>query len=144
MARADLSSRYSSPLRSSINRFIAPFLQQPGDSSELRFDAGDGLKDLRLQRSGQSLEFSQLSGGLKEQLNAAVRLAIAETLRNGHDGCLPVLFDDAFTNSDPSRLEAVGAMLRQAVDLGLQVVVLSCDPAPYRNIADSVVDLNRL
>ena len=143
-ARADLSSRYSSPLRSSINRFIAPFLQQPGDSSELRFDAGDGLKDLRLQRSGQSLEFSQLSGGLKEQLNAAVRLAIAETLRKGHDGCLPVLFDDAFTNSDPSRLEAVGAMLRQAVDLGLQVVVLSCDPAPYRNIADSVVDLDRL
>ena len=142
-ARADLSRRYSSPLRSSINRFIAPFLQQPGDSSELRFDAGDGLKDLRLQRSGQSLEFSQLSGGLKEQLNAAVRLAIAETLRNGHDGCLPVLFDDAFTNSDPGRLEAVGTMLRQAVELGLQVVVLSCDPAPYRDFADSVIDLDR-
>ena len=96
-ARADLSRRYSSPLRTSINRFIAPFLQQAGDSSELRFDASDGLKDLRLQRSGQSLEFSQLSGGLKEQLNAAVRLAIAEALRDGHDGCLPLLFDDAFT-----------------------------------------------
>ena len=141
-ARADLSRRYSSPLRSSINRFIAPFLQQPGDSSELLFDASEGLKDLRLQRSGQSLEFSQLSGGLKEQLNAAVRLAIAEALRDGHDGCLPLLFDDAFTNSDPSRLEAVGSMLRQAVDLGLQVVVLSCDPDPYREIADSVIDLD--
>ena len=141
-ARADLSRRYSSPLRSSINRFIAPFLQQAGDSSELRFDASDGLKDLRLQRSGQSLEFSQLSGGLKEQLNAAVRLAIAEALRDGHDGCLPLLFDDAFTNSDPSRLEAVGSMLRQAVDLGLQVVLLSCDPDPYRGIADAVIDLD--
>ena len=141
-ARADLSRRYSSPLKSSINRFIAPFLQQPGDSSELCFDASDGLKDLRLQRSGLSLEFSQLSGGLKEQLNAAVRLAIAEALRDGHDGCLPLLFDDAFTNSDPSRLEAVGSMLRQAVDLGLQIVVLSCDPDPYREIADSVIDLD--
>ena len=141
-ARADLSRRYSSPLRTSINRFIAPFLQQAGDSSELRFDASDGLKDLRLQRSGQSLEFSQLSGGLKEQLNAAVRLAIAEALRDGHDGCLPLLFDDAFTNSDPSRLEAVGSMLRQAVDLGLQVVLLSCDPDPYRGIADAVIDLD--
>lgn len=141
-ARADLSRRYSAPLRCSINRFIAPFLQQPGDSSELRFDASDGLKDLRLQRSGQSLEFSQLSGGLKEQLNAAVRLAIAEALRDGHDGCLPLLFDDAFTNSDPSRLGAVGSMLRQAVDLGLQVVVLSCDPDPYREIADSVINLD--
>ena len=142
-ARADLSRRYSSPLRSSINRFIAPFLNQPGDSSELRFDASDGLQDLRLQRSGQSLEFSQLSGGLKEQLNAAVRLAIAEALRDGHDGCLPLLFDDAFTNSDPVRLEAVGSMLRQAVDLGLQVVILSCDPDPYREIADSVIDLDQ-
>ena len=141
-ARADLSRRYSSPLRTSINRFIAPFLQHPGDSSELRFDASEGLKDLRLQRSGQSLEFSQLSGGLKEQLNAAVRLAIAEALRDGHDGCLPLLFDDAFTNSDPSRLEAVGSMLRQAVDLGLQVVLLSCDPDPYRGIADAVIDLD--
>ena len=141
-ARADLSRRYSSPLRTSINRFIAPFLQHPGDSSELRFDASDGLKDLRLQRSGQSLEFSQLSGGLKEQLNAAVRLAIAEALRDGHDGCLPLLFDDAFTNSDPSRLEAVGSMLRQAVNLGLQVVLLSCDPDPYREIADAVIDLD--
>ena len=141
-ARADLSRRYSSPLRTSINRFIAPFLHQPGDSSELRFDAKDGLKDLRLQRSGQSLEFSQLSGGLKEQLNAAVRLAIAEALRDGHDGCLPLLFDDAFTNSDPSRLEGVGSMLRQAVDLGLQVVLLSCDPDPYREIADAVIDLD--
>ena len=140
-ARADLSRRYSSPLRASINRFIAPFLQQPGDSSELCLDASDGLKDLRLQRSGQSLEFSQLSGGLKEQLNAAVRLAIAEALRHGHDGCLPLLFDDAFTNSDPSRLEAVGSMLRLAVDHGLQVVILSCDPDPYRAIADSVIDL---
>ena len=141
-ARADLSRRYSSPLRTSINRFIAPFLQHPGDSSELHFDASEGLKDLRLQRSGQSLEFSQLSGGLKEQLNAAVRLAIAEALRDGHDGCLPLLFDDAFTNSDPSRLEAVGSMLRQAVDLGLQVVLLSCDPDPYREIADAVIDLD--
>ena len=141
-ARADLSRRYSSPLKSSINRFIAPFVQQPGDSSELRFDASDGLKDLRLQRSGQTLEFSQLSGGMKEQLNAAVRLAIAEALRDGHDGCLPLLFDDAFTNSDPLRLEAVGSMLRQAVDLGLQVVILSCDPDPYREIADSVIDLD--
>ncbi|KZR88348.1 AAA family ATPase [Synechococcus sp. MIT S9508] len=141
-ARADLSRRYSSPLRTSINRFIAPFLQHPGDSSELHFDASDGLKDLRLQRSGQSLEFSQLSGGLKEQLNAAVRLAIAEALRDGHDGCLPLLFDDAFTNSDPSRLEAVGSMLRQAVDLGLQVVLLSCDPNPYREVADAVIDLD--
>lgn len=142
-ARADLSRRYSSPLKASINHFIAPLLRQPGDSTELRFDAKDGLRDLRLQRSGQSMEFSQLSGGLKEQLNAAVRLAMAQTLSAAHDGCLPLLFDDAFTNTDPERLAAVRCMLRRAVDVGLQVVILSCDPDPYLEIADAVVDLNQ-
>ena len=68
------------------------------------------------------MDFAQLSGGLKEQLNAAVRMAIAHTLSEVYDGCLPLLFDDAFTNTDPVRLD-VKSMLRQAVDLGLQVVL---------------------
>ncbi len=140
-ARSDLSQRYSAPLSNSIDGFLAPLLQGSGDCSELRFDAKEGFSDLRLQRSGQSMDFAQLSGGLKEQLNAAVRLAIAHTLSAAHDGCLPLLFDDAFTNTDPVRLDVVKTMLRKAVDLGLQVVVLSCDPDPYVDIADHVVAL---
>lgn len=140
-ARSDLSQRYSAPLSTSIDGFLAPLLQESGDRSELRFDAKEGFSDLRLQRSGQSMDFAQLSGGLKEQLNAAVRMAMAHTLSEAHDGCLPLLFDDAFTNTDPVRLKVVKSMLRQAVDLGLQVVVLSCDPDPYVEIADHVVSL---
>ena len=79
---------------------------------------------------------------MREQLNAALRLALADTLRTGHDGCLPVLFDDAFSNTDPARLQAVLSMLRQAADDGLQVVVLSCDGTPYRAVADAVVELS--
>ena len=140
-ARSDLSQRYSAPLSTSIDGFLAPLLQEAGDRSELRFDSKEGFSDLRLQRSGQSMDFAQLSGGLKEQLNAAVRMAMAHTLSEAHDGCLPLLFDDAFTNTDPVRLKVVKSMLRQAVDLGLQVVVLSCDPDPYVEIADHVVSL---
>ena len=140
-ARRDLSRRYSMPLRQSINRFMAPLLLEASDACELNVDPTDGLNALRLQRSGRSFDFAQLSGGMKEQLNAALRLAMADTLRSSHDGCLPLLFDDAFTNTDPKRLDSVLMMLRQAVDLGLQVVVLSCDPDPYREIADSCVML---
>ena len=68
---------------------------------------------------------------------------MAQTLSAAHDGCLPLLFDDAFTNTDPERLAAVRCMLRRAVDVGLQVVILSCDPDPYLEIADAVVDLNQ-
>ena len=32
-------------------------------------------------------------------------------------------------------------MLRQAAERGLQVIVMSCDPDPYRAIADAVVEL---
>lgn len=140
-ARRDLSRRYSMPLRQSINRLMAPLLLEASDACELNVDPTDGLNALRLQRSGRSFDFAQLSGGMKEQLNAALRLAMADTLRSSHDGCLPLLFDDAFTNTDPKRLDSVLMMLRQAVDLGLQVVVLSCDPDPYREIADSCVML---
>jgi len=140
-ARRDLSTRYSVPLRQSINRFMAPLLQEVSDGCELSVDPSDGLNALRLHRSGRSFDFAQLSGGMKEQLNAALRLAMADILRSSHDGCLPLLFDDAFTNTDPKRLESVLIMLRQAVDRGLQVVVLSCDPEPYREIADSFIML---
>ncbi|QNJ06181.1 AAA domain protein [Synechococcus sp. MEDNS5] len=140
-ARRDLSRRYSMPLRQSINRFMAPLLLEASDDCELNVDPTEGLNTLRLQRSGRSFDFAQLSGGMKEQFNAALRFAMADTLRSSHDGCLPLLFDDAFTNTDPKRLVSVLAMLRQAVDLGLQVVVLSCDPDPYREIADACVML---
>lgn len=140
-ARSDLSSRYTVPLRRSMDRVLAPLFGQEGARTALGYSAKDGLGDLGLERNGLLLPFSALSGGLREQLNAALRLAIADVLREGHDGCLPVLFDDAFTNSDPHRLKAVLTMLSQAAERGLQVIVMSCDPDPYRAIADAVVEL---
>lgn len=141
-ARSDLSQRYTAPLSRSIAHYLRPLLTQPDALCSLSYDAKNGLGDLRLQRDGLTLPFANLSGGMREQLNAALRLALADTLRTGHDGCLPVLFDDAFSNTDPARLQAVLSMLRQAADDGLQVVVLSCDGTPYRAVADAVVELS--
>ena len=141
-ARSDLANRYTVPLTDSITQYLTPLLTGPGDACSLSYDTKNGLGDLTLQRDGLPLPFASLSGGMREQLNAALRLALADTLRSGHDGCLPMLFDDAFSNTDPDRLEAVLTMLRQAVDRGLQVVVLSCDGAPYRRVADAVVALS--
>lgn len=140
-ARSDLSSRYTVPLRRSMDRVLAPLFGPEGARTALGYSAKDGLGDLGLERDGLLLPFAALSGGLREQLNAALRLAIADVLREGHGGCLPVLFDDAFTNSDPQRLQALLTMLRQAAARGLQVIVMSCDPDPYRAIADMVVEL---
>ena len=132
-ARSDLSSRYSLPLARSIERFLLPLLpEQP--SCQLQFDQAKGFWGLQLRRSNESYPFSQLSGGMREQLAAALRLAMADVLKGGHDGCLPLIFDDAFTNSDLERLAGLKAMLQEAVRGGLQVILLSCHPERYADL----------
>jgi uncharacterized protein YhaN len=48
---------------------------------------------------------------------------------------LPLVFDDAFTNSDPERLSGLGAMLRKGSEAGIQIVLLSCNPKDYAALA---------
>lgn len=138
-ARSDLSQRYSNPLKQNINQVLQPLLGNPKDGCSLGYDPQDGLQQLGLQREGTLFAFQQLSGGMKEQLNAALRIAIADTLKERHGGCLPLLFDDGFTNTDAQRLQGVLKMLQEAVSRGLQVIVLSCDPDPYKSVADNVI-----
>lgn len=87
---------------------------------------------IRLTRPGTpTFTFDSLSGGAKEQVAAAVRLATAEILSANHDGCLPILFDDAFAYADDDRIQSLQTMLDLAAVRGLQVLVLTCTPADY-------------
>ncbi|WP_115160791.1 AAA family ATPase [Synechococcus sp. UW86] len=140
-AQADLSSRYSEPLAQSIGSFLRPLISG-GPVAQLSYDQAKGFGGLQLMRGGEFYDFHQLSGGMKEQLAAALRLSIAEVLKGSHDDCLPLVFDDAFTNSDPERVQIVKQMLGTAVDHGLQVILLTCDPGAYGDFADQAIDLN--
>lgn len=140
--QADLSSRYSEPLAQAIGSYLRPLIPD-GPVAQLDYDQGKGFGGLRLRRGQEFYDFEQLSGGMREQLAAALRLAMADVLKSGHDGCLPLVFDDAFTNSDPERVQLVKRMLATAVDRGLQVILLTCDPAAYGSFADHVVELTR-
>ena len=104
--------------------------------AQLSYDQAKGFGGLQLRRGGEFYDFHQLSGGMKEQLAAALRLSMADVLKGSHDGCLPLVFDDAFTNSDPARVQMVKQMLNTAVDHGLQVILLTCDPDAYEGFAD--------
>ena len=72
---------------------------------------------------------------MREQLATALRLALAEVLLPGYDGCLPLIFDDAFTNSDPRRLGGLHRMLGRGLAKGAQIILLSCNPADYLEFA---------
>lgn len=87
---------------------------------------------IRITRPGTpQFAFGTLSGGAREQVAAAVRLATAEILATAHNGCLPILFDDSFAYSDKDRIQSLQSMLELAANRGLQVLVLSCTPSDY-------------
>ena len=139
-AQADLSSRYSEPLAHAIGEYLRPLVPD-GQVARLSYDQRKGFQGLQLRRGQEFYDFEALSGGMREQLAAALRLSMADVLKEAHDGCLPLVFDDAFTNSDPERVDLVKRMLGSAVDRGLQVILLTCDPAAYGAFADAVVEL---
>ena len=141
-AQADLSSRYSDPLASAIGDYLRPLVPD-GQVARLDYDQNKGFQGLQLRRGQDFYAFDTLSGGMREQLAAALRLSMADVLKGAHDGCLPLVFDDAFTNSDPERIDLVKRMLGTAVDRGLQVILLTCDPAAYGTFADQVVELGK-
>jgi hypothetical protein len=66
---------------------------------------------------------------------------MAEVLAADYDGCLPVIFDDAFAFSDPERVIQLQRMLDLAAARGLQVIVLSCNPTDYAGLGAKTVAL---
>ncbi|MES2707952.1 MAG: AAA family ATPase [Verrucomicrobiota bacterium] len=140
-----LADQFTRPLADRISGYLECLFGPGGRASMMLED--NRFTGLRLAaRPGQDtgfLSFSALSGGTREQLAAAVRLAVAEILAADHDGCLPVVFDDAFTNSDPERLLTLQRMLDLAAGRGLQIVVLTCHPAAYAGLGAAAVTLSR-
>jgi DNA repair exonuclease SbcCD ATPase subunit len=131
-----MGSEYSAPLTERIGRYLGevfPEAPQPGLSYDAR---GGGFQKLQWRRGDEAVfGFEVLSTGAREQFAAALRVAMAEVLAEAYDGSLPVLFDDAFANSDPERQEGIHRMLQQAADQGLQVILLTCDPERSERIA---------
>ncbi len=100
------------------------------------------FQGLTLSRGSQgAFSFDSLSEGAREQVAAAFRLALAEILAESHDGCLPVVFDDAFAHSDPERVQNLQRMLDLAATRGLQIILLTCTPADYAQMGAHEVRL---
>ena len=128
--RQALSDQLTRPLAERVTGYLQRVFG-PEASLSLRLEDGafTGLALGRGQRGATG--FDQLSGGAREQVAAAFRLAMAEILADAHEGCLPLVFDDAFAHSDPERVQKLLRMLDLAANRGLQVIVLSCTPADY-------------
>ncbi|HSV93818.1 MAG TPA: hypothetical protein VLH81_12110, partial [Desulfobacterales bacterium] len=116
---AALTDLFTGPLAERMTAYLRPVF--PGARAEVLWGE-KGMEGLKLVR-GQAETFDVLSGGTKEQVAAAARLAIAEVLAESFGGSLPVVFDESFAHSDPDRTLALQDMLYRAGERGLQVIV---------------------
>ena len=139
----NLSEQYTRPLAEKTANYLKCIY---GSGTEVYVTLEDGeFKGFSLQRTdfkGKTFPFDSLSGGTKEQVAAAVRLAMAEVLAEASDGKLPLVFDDAFANTDPDRIVKLQRMLDLAADRGLQIIVLTCTPAEYSNLGAKQIILD--
>lgn len=142
--KRDVESLFVAPLSSRVADYLRTVL-----GSDTTVDigySGDAFENLTVARGeygNVTWDFSQLSGGTREQVAAAFRLAMAEILAEGHDGTLPIIFDDAFTNTDATRQQKLQRLLDLAADRGLQVIVFSCTPDDYAGLGAQQVSLPR-
>lgn len=130
-AQQSISRNITQPIADRITGYLECLF---GHGVRIDVDWTDPAKPhaLSITRPGTpTFPFDALSGGAREQVAAAVRLATAEILAASHHGCLPILFDDSFAYSDDERIRALQSMLDLAATRGLQVIVLSCTPASY-------------
>lgn len=138
----EVETRFVEPLAARVTDYLRCLF---GADVTLTVDHAEGrfraLAVARPDFGGAPIEFGHLSGGGREQVAAAFRLAMAEILAAEHEGCLPMVFDDAFVNSDPARAAGVLAMLDLAAARGLQIIVLSCQPRAYDALGAATVEL---
>lgn len=132
-AQSTLAARYSEPLKAAI----APYLAELSTDSQqplLAFDPQQGFHDLQLHQGEEAFVFERLSGGMREQMGAAVRLAMAEVLKAAYQDALPLVFDDSFNNSDRQRHEGLKQMLLLGMNRGIQIVLLTCHAEDYMSL----------
>lgn len=132
-SREAITRGITQPIADRVAGYLEPIFGR-GVRIEVDWSEADSkqAQTIHIKGSGMpSFPFQSLSGGAKEQVAAAVRLATAEILAAAHNGCLPILFDDSFAYSDRERIQSLQSMLDLAAARGLQVLVLSCTPADY-------------
>jgi uncharacterized protein YhaN len=85
---------------------------------------------------GRTIPYKSLSIGAQEQIALISRLACATIV--APDGGVPVILDDALGNSDPQRLESMGAVLALAGRQS-QIIVLTCQPDRYEHVGGAQI-----
>ena len=100
----------------------------------IRFGDGFCPENMSPEQAKDPVLLSAVSGGEKEQVSLATRLALADLL--ARDERQTVVLDDVLLATDTGRLMRTLGVLEEAADK-LQIIVLTCHPERYRALDDA-------
>ncbi|MDJ0893276.1 MAG: AAA family ATPase [Gammaproteobacteria bacterium] len=128
-------------------KYLAPFQQRVEglvrlvQGADVRLTLNDDLSVQARTIGDTTIPFESLSGGAREQIGLACRLAAAMLVADG--GGVPVLLDDTLGYSDPDRLPKLGAMIDHA-GRHVQIVIFTCQPTRFADVGAAItVHLDR-
>lgn len=98
---------------------------------QVRLSEGFDPVGMRAETIEGVIALDDLSGGEREQLHLAVRLALAEAI--GQEERQLLVLDDVLTATDTARLARVHRILEEAAE-SHQVLILTCHPERYRSL----------
>jgi DNA repair exonuclease SbcCD ATPase subunit len=124
-ARRVARQNYLRPLREHIER-LGRIVYGGSFQIELSEDLSISSRTL----DGRTIPFDSLSTGTQEQLSLIARLACAMIVSKHSDG-VSLIIDDALGNTDPERLQAMGAVLDVA-GRDCQIIIMTSMPERYR------------
>lgn len=124
--RTEALAAVAAPVEAAATRM----LQRIAGGQLGRVELGEAFEPARVvpELVGTTVPVEQISGGEREQVYLATRLALADVL--ARDGRQLVVLDDVLTASDAGRLARIMAILEESAQR-LQVLVLTCHPERY-------------
>lgn len=129
-AKAEALEGLAEPVAAEAARVLARIAGRPLGSLNVTQDFG--VVSVRPEAAGRDVDLRELSGGEREQVYLAVRLALARFL--SQTGRQLVVLDDVLTATDGERLARLFDLLAEFRD-SLQILILTCHPERFRGLA---------
>ena len=129
--RAEARRQYLAPLRDEAEDLLGRFF----GSERATVEFGDSFGVERFSRpENGTFPFDQLSAGAKQQLSVLTRLSMAKLIAEQRPH--PVFLDDALSDTDPERFDAMADILR-SVARKMQIIMTTCHHDRHRRLGVS-------
>lgn len=138
--RSEMTAGLVAPVEKKANYLLQRIAgKRPGP---LKLNEGLNIPEVLPDPAGTGVPLDQVSGGEREQIYLATRLALAELLASTERQL--VVLDDVLTFTDAARMARVLDVLEESAQR-LQILIITCHPERYRGLqAAQFIDLEEM